>query len=232
MSQEIFQKLKPLSILFIEDDEKIRDNVVVSLEMMFSSVYIAKDGFEAYNQYKNKNPDIILTDLAMEHYDGFSLIEKIREENLAIPIIILSAHSSKEFLIKAANLQIDGYIIKPVSLEKLLDKFSIAIKKLETNFVQNSKVQITNELSYDFNSNELFKNKELVKLGKKENQLLSLLTKNIGKTVTKEYIELTIWQGEATEAAFKNLISSLRKKIGKDLIKNIHGFGWKLDCQV
>lgn len=232
MSQEIFQKLKPLSILFIEDDEKIRDNVVVSLEMMFSSVYIAKDGFEAYNQYKNKNPDIILTDLAMEHYDGFSLIEKIREENLAIPIIILSAHSSKEFLIKAANLQIDGYIIKPVSLEKLLDKFSVAIKKLETNFVQNSKVQITNELSYDFNSNELFKNKELVKLGKKENQLLSLLTKNIGKTVTKEYIELTIWQGEATEAAFKNLISSLRKKIGKDLIKNIHGFGWKLDCQV
>jgi CheY-like chemotaxis protein len=92
-NKQISNKLKELSILFAEDDKNIRDNIVVSLELLFRNVYQATDGFEAYTKYINNKPDIILTDIAMLGKDGLSFISKVRENDISIPIVILTAQN-------------------------------------------------------------------------------------------------------------------------------------------
>jgi two-component system response regulator VanR len=227
-NKQVSNKLKELSILFAEDDKNIRDNIVVSLELLFKNVYQASDGFEAYTQYINNKPDIILTDIAMPGKDGLSFISKVRENNISIPIVILTAQNSEKVIIEAANKQIDGFIVKPINLNKLLEKMEVCIKKIEKLETKSNIIHLNDGLVYDMTNYELLHNNITVSLGKKENLLLKLFANNLNSTITKEQIELTIWNEHISESALKNLLSSLRKKIGKDTIKNISGIGWKL----
>ena len=230
MKKEDIEKLQKLTILFVEDDINIRKSVSLSLEMLFKTVYQEQDGLGAYNTYSAKKPDFILTDISMPHKDGLELIEQIRKIDLKTPIIILSAYSSEEFLMKALNLQIDGYIIKPINLDKLLSSLGKSLQRIETMSKKDSTINLIQNFSYNIETKELFCAKNLIPLGKKENYLMDLLASNISKTITKDEISSHVWKNEyMSDSALKNLISSLRKKISKDAIVNVTGMGWKLD---
>jgi DNA-binding response OmpR family regulator len=104
----------------------------------------------------------------------------------------------------------------------------VCINKIEKLETKSNIIHLNDGLVYDMTNYELLHNNITVSLGKKENLLLKLFANNLNSTITKEQIELTIWNEHISESALKNLLSSLRKKIGKDTIKNISGIGWKL----
>lgn len=112
--------LKSKTVLFAEDDKIIKSQITEVLEMIFKKVFSVEDGKKAYDVYQEEKPDIIISDIKMPNMDGLTLIEKIRQTDYKTPIILLTSFMEQELVVSAANLSIDGYIIKPIEFNKLI----------------------------------------------------------------------------------------------------------------
>lgn len=222
--------LKDKSVLFAEDDIIARTQTAEVLEMLFGKVYTAADGEEAYRLYEDESPDIIITDIKMPKYDGITLIRRIRQNNYTVPIILMSSFAEQEMLLNAANLSIDGYLVKPVELEKLTFTICRAIQR--TNKSDEGLVVLGKNLFYNAATKELYHNGSVVTLGIKEQELLLLLLNNRQATVTKEEIALVLWPLDPVcESAIKNIVLRLRKKLALDIIVSVRGVGYRLDTR-
>ena len=220
------EQLNQLTLLYIEDDDKIRKKYYQSLKLLFKTIYQAINYQEAINLYEEKSPDILLVDINLGELSGIDIVKKIRETNINIPIVFLTAHFDNKYLLEVANLQIDGYIVKPLDIEKLQNAMINCLKKIKSI----SCISLDANLTYDLHSNELFFNKEKISLGKKENLLLNLLLKNKDRTISRDELEYAVWnETVVSDSSIKNLIGILRKKIGKEKIVNILGVGWKIN---
>ncbi|MBU0633303.1 response regulator transcription factor [bacterium] len=221
--------LKDKSVLLAEDDTITRTEMAGILEMLFKSVYSAHDGEKAYQLYEDKAPDIILTDIKMPKMDGLNLIRKIRQNNYDIPIILLTSFADKEFLLDASNLSIDGYLVKPIELEKLTYTLCKALQRIHNDV---EIVPLGKQLFYNSATKELYLDGSIVVLGAKEHQLLLLLIENRHRTVTKEEIEKELWPFDAvSNSAIKKLILRIRQKIKLDIIVSVRGIGYRLDTR-
>lgn len=220
-------ELYKLSLLYIEDDESVSRSYSTSFELFFKNVYIAKNYEDALNIYTNKLPDIILVDIELRNsLNGMAIVKKIREDDIDTPIVFLTSYSDNKYLMEAVNLQIDGYIIKPLDIVNFQQSMLKCLKKINSKKV----VKLDSTLYYNLDSLELYKDNNLIKLGKKENLLLQLFLKNRDRIVSKEDLEFHIWCEEiVSDSAIKNLIGSLRKKIGREKIINISKIGWKIN---
>jgi two-component system, OmpR family, response regulator VanR len=220
--------LKNKRALFAEDDIITRVQMAEILEMLFGKVYIASNGEEAFQLYEDESPDIIITDIKMPKFDGMSLIRRIRQTNYDIPIILLTSFAEQDLLLNAANLSIDGYLVKPIELEKLTFTVCKAIQRAHKD--EDSLILLGDNLFYNTATKELYHNGSVVVLGVKEQELLLLLINNRHKTVSKEKIGKTLWPFDPIcDSAIKNIILRLRKKLGIDIIISVRGIGYRLD---
>lgn len=219
--------LKRLKILLIEDELLVRNQTEKILSVFFNHVLVAENGIEALKLLETKNPDLILCDIKMPQMDGLTFSKKLRELDTNIPIILLTSYSDQETLLKAVNLGIDGYLLKPIELEQLLETLNRVVKKLEIN---EHIFSFSNNLTYDTLSDELYKDGKKITLGKKERLMLKLFIENSNRTLTKDEIISTIWDfDDITDSALKNLLGRLRSKIGYDLIVSVKNLGWKIN---
>ncbi|MDX1810282.1 MAG: response regulator transcription factor [Sulfurospirillaceae bacterium] len=219
--------LKNKTVLFADDDAITQAYMVDILTMIFEKVYSANDGEEAYRLYEDKVPDIVLTDIKMPNVDGLSLIKKIRKNNYNTPIILLTSFADKEFLLDASNLSVDGYLVKPVALEKLTKALCKAIQRTLKNM---ELISLGKELYYNSATKELYFKKNLITLGVKEHQLLSLLIENRHRTVTKKELIEELWPlDEVSSSALKKLILRIRHKMKINIIISVRGIGYRLD---
>ncbi len=219
-------QLKQLTLLYVEDDDSIRQKYCIPLRLLFKTVYEAVDYESSLELYSTKSPDIILVDINLGELSGIDIVKNIREKDFTIPIVFLTAHYDNKYLLEVANLQIDGYIVKPLDIDKLQQAMYNCLKKIDTISI----VSLDSSLTYNQNTNELFENNIKVVLGKKENTLLNLLLKNKDKTISRDQLEYEVWkENSVSDSSIKNLIGNLRKKIGKEKIVNILGIGWKIN---
>lgn len=116
-------------ILYVEDEFITRLDVKNMLNTKYKKVFIARDGNKGFEMFESKNPDVIITDLKMPTLDGIEMVRKIREVNKTIPIIVASAFE-KEFT-KLDNLNVFGYITKPITKFSLLIMIQEAIEAHE-----------------------------------------------------------------------------------------------------
>jgi signal transduction histidine kinase len=126
--------LKTATILYVEDDKDILDGYSRAINRYAKELYLASNGLEALEIYKEKNIDIIITDIRMPKMDGLAMLEEIDKLNPNQKVIITSAYSDSESFLKAISLHVDGYILKPVDkylLKEKIIKFSreIALEK-------------------------------------------------------------------------------------------------------
>jgi diguanylate cyclase (GGDEF)-like protein len=122
--------LKDIKLLFVEDDDIARDCLVQILSDSVGGIFAAKDGEEAYEIFLSSNPDVILTDLNLPKMHGLDLIEKIKEKDLHKPIIVFSAYSDRDTLLKVLKRGVDGFIPKPLDFSELLDNLNKAVDKI------------------------------------------------------------------------------------------------------
>ena len=218
---------KNLSLLYIEDEKFIRENAILFLEDQFKIVYEAQDGVEGLEMYNTKKPDIIITDISMPRMSGLKLCEKIRTIDQKIPIIITTAHADTEYLLKAIELNLVKYLIKPIEEDHLLEAITLCCEKLFSN--NSNIVRITPRYTFDTFNKTLFHDSVLIKLTKNELLLLDILIKNQNRIVSYEEIEYFIWYDKIMSSdALKSVVRSVRNKISKSIIENFSRQGYKI----
>ncbi len=112
-------KIKDTSILYVEDDDVIRENMLWFLNRRFDQVLMAENGAAGYELYRDKIPDIVLTDIKMPVMDGLEMSRAILKENDKATIILTSAYNEAKYLLGAIDLGICHYLLKPLDREKL-----------------------------------------------------------------------------------------------------------------
>lgn len=229
--KELLELIKDVVILYVEDEDSIREEVTGILKFFCNNVLTSVDGEEAYEIYKKEKPHIILTDIKMPNMDGIALAKKIREDDLTTAIIFLTAHTDEKNLLLAANLNIQAYIPKAIlTYEKITNTLFQAIKFL--NLTTNLYIHITDELLYDKTTGTIiYQDKLKISLNKKEKTFIDLLTENKNKIVTYQEIENYVWDGYyevMTGTALRTMVKNLRKKIPVIFIENVSKQGYKL----
>jgi len=226
MDYNLVNQLRSFTLLYAEDEIGIQNNIFEILDCMFKDIYLAKDGEEAYKLYLEKKPDLIITDIKMPKMSGLELVKKIRETNPKVRVIITSAHTDLDYLLDATELHLVKYIVKPITEEKL----SLALKAFINSFENSTVFNLIPSWIYD-ESKALVKGpEEEFILTKKENMFLKMLIIK-GRIITYEEIENILWEDTSvmTQNALRLFIKNLRKKLPKDILKNIQGSGYRLN---
>jgi len=124
------------TILYVEDDIEIQQEMFNYMSRFFKNIVIANDGLEGLVAYEKEHFDIVITDLSMPNMNGTEMLEKIKDINSEQIFLITSAHSESEYMIKAIRLGLDGYIIKPFDYEQLNYELFKIVEKIN-KFAQN-----------------------------------------------------------------------------------------------
>lgn len=219
-------------ILYAEDDDTLAFLTKDNLEQHHFEVSHYTYGNACLNAFKAETYDICVFDIMLPKMDGFALATAIREINTDIPIIFLSAKTLKEDRIRGLRLGADDYLIKPFSIEELLLKIEIFLKRSsKKNKIQQQLYVIGN---YYFDSKNFLLSSETKKttLTHRESRLLELFIENKNSVLKREHILKTLW-GDDDYFMGRSLdvfISRLRKILADDnriVIENIHGVGFK-----
>jgi DNA-binding NarL/FixJ family response regulator len=134
------------TLLVIEDNKQAKEHLVEILELYFKQVISFEDGCEAIEKINTFIPDIIVSDIKMPCLDGMSFIKKVKTENYKPIIIFTTAFSDKEYLLEALNMKVDGYLIKPINIDTLLNKIADALGSFENI---NLKYKILSDREYE-----------------------------------------------------------------------------------
>lgn len=223
MQNNFINKLSAFSVLYVEDEEGIRNNIEEILKHLFKEVISAKNASEAYLKYIQNKPDLIITDIKMGNETGIDLLKKIRETDSKTRIIITSAHTDLSYLLVATELHLIKYIVKPITNDKLMEALEAFVKSYDDNKIYNLNENWVFDSSKSIVSNP---NEEFV-LTKKEAAFLKLLiTKN--RIITYQELENSIWDDDSiiTSNAMRLFIKNLRKKLPENFLKNMQGIGY------
>ncbi len=140
-----FDILKSLNILYVEDEEEIREEMTLSNRDFFKSFIVAVDGKDGLKKFQENSIDIIITDIQMPKLNGLDMIEEIRKSS-DIPIIITTAFTEISYLQKSIKLKVDGYVSKPLNLKELLKIVSKASIKIVNERLTKSLEEINKNL--------------------------------------------------------------------------------------
>ncbi|MCD8543805.1 MAG: response regulator [Sulfurospirillum cavolei] len=143
---ELLTLTSHLRVLYVEDDAILRENTVALLSDLFASIDEASDGQEAYARYQEQPDvyDILITDLNMPHMNGMELIKRIQEINPFQLIVVVSAHNETEYFLESIRNNVNGYILKPIDFEQLLEtlyKVSLLVKERKENIQNKEKLE-------------------------------------------------------------------------------------------
>lgn len=143
------------TILLIEDDIPLRNEIEEFLSIYFDTIITANDGKEGLELYKLHKPNAIFSDINIPYLNGLELIKQIRNNDQETPIVILSAHTNHEYLLKAIELKLVTYLIKPIETKKLQE----AIEKILNTIVFRDVISLNNGYRWDNTKWKLFTNK-------------------------------------------------------------------------
>jgi two-component system KDP operon response regulator KdpE len=223
------------SILVVEDDKAIRNFMAATLDINNYNCYTADTGEQAILYTTSKNPDIILLDLGLPDIDGVEIIKKVRTWSLC-PIIVVSARGEDKEKIEALDAGADDYLTKPFSMDELLARIRVAMRKINyEGTLQNKAVFINGGLRIDYSAGCIFIDDVEVHLTPMEYKLICLLAKNIGKVLTHRYILTEIWGNflDSDVGSLRVFMATLRKKLEVNAEKQVYiqthiGVGYRM----
>ncbi|MGP1360408.1 response regulator transcription factor [Campylobacter sp.] len=221
---DILDVLSNKKVLCLEDEEAILKNICTSLELFFGEVTGVQDGCEALELALSDAYDVLVLDISVPNIDGLDVAKKVRAINQKIPIVILSSHVEQEYLWRAVELKITRYLAKPYDKQSFIKALEDVALELVGRIPT---IRLNDELEYDFSKKALYSDGKIFHLSKSESRLLEYFLNNKNKTITYEQIFDYIWEYEQpSKEAIKTIVKELRRKIGKDVIKNLYGVGY------
>jgi two-component system, OmpR family, response regulator VicR len=223
---------KPV-ILYVEDDPALAFLTSDNLKLEGFNTDLCKSAEEALEKFKNQKYDLCILDIMLPGMDGFGLARKIREANTHIPILFITAKSTHEDKIRGLKIGGDDYITKPFSIEELILKIKIFLKRSQPDKQPAPCKKQIGLYTFDPDNQTLCISNESISLTYKESQLLLMLYGQRNSIVRRDEILLKIWENDSyfSGRSLDVFISRLRKYLKKDdtiVLENIHGIGFRL----
>ncbi len=223
-------------ILLVEDDANLGFVIKDNFEQNEFDVDLYTDGQSAYSSFTSNQYDLCIIDIMLPIMDGYALAKEIRKINQDIPLLFLTAKSLKEDKIEGFKIGADDYITKPFSIEELILRCKVFLKRKTSYQKKESSILLISKYTLDLINHDLIFNQESKKLTVKESCLLHLLAKNQNTLVKREDILKELW-GDNDYFLGRSMdvfISKLRKYLSSDPnieIVNYHGLGFKLQIK-
>lgn len=225
------------NIFYVEDDETLGFVTKDNLELSGFAVEHFTDGKQAIDNFDVTKYDLCLLDVMLPNVDGFEIAKRIRKISLQIPIIFLTAKSMKEDRIEGLLLGGDDYITKPFSIEELILKVNVFLRRKEiVGGIEKTEFEI-GDYVLDYKNLKLIRDEEVKSLTLKEAELLKFLATNKNEVIKRSDILVAVW-GKDDYFLGRSLdvfISRLRKYLKKDPkieISNRHGVGFVFKVEI
>ena len=217
-----------MKILLLEDETMLRNSIKEYLETIGHEVVAFSSGFKAFEEVKNKAYDLLLLDIDVPHLNGIELFEKLKSIKNVPTTIFISANIDIEDITRAYELGASDYLKKPFHLKELALKIDHIKKELKSkSFVQ---IILTKHYRFSKEKQILFYNNTVQHLTKKQLQILTLLSSNLGIVVDFDKFRSYVWNYEPVDnATIRAEISRFRKTLKEDFIINVKGIGYKID---
>ena len=224
--------MSKITLLYAEDEIETRQNHLEYLKDRYDFNYLeASDGEEALKLFRQYKPEIILTDITMPKMDGLVFVEEVRKTCPHTKVIVLSAYDEHEKLMKAFDLDVVNYLVKPINRKKLSSAVDLALETLPDHDRERYICRIDEDTRWDNQKSELYRCGEVVSLSQLEKRLMSLLCGYKTSEVSSNDIYYHVWQefsNEFSTDSVRTLVKNLRKKLPNGVLLNSYGGYYKL----
>lgn len=225
-------------ILLVEDEETLAVGLEYNLTEEGYAVSRAKDGREALKLFNSEKFDLILLDIMLPYIDGFEIAEKVREIDPQIPILMLTARTTKDDKVKGLETGADDYITKPFHLEELLLRVKGMLKRKEWYRKVSTEIPVVEfgKNKINFENLNCSNSKNDFKLTHQEAMVMKYLIENKGKIVSRKELLENVWHmnPDIETRTVDNFIARLRKYFEVDpsnpvYIKSVRGAGYMFE---
>ncbi|WP_226346292.1 response regulator transcription factor [Agilicoccus flavus] len=219
-------------LLVVEDEPNIRELLATSLRFAGFEVLTAADGATAVDLASREDPDLVVLDVMLPDFDGFSVTQKLRDHGRVMPIVFVTARDSVDDKVKGLTVGGDDYVTKPFSLEEVIARIRAVLRRTRGDVTDDAILRF-HDLELNEDSHEVRRGKRVIDVSPTEFKLLRYLLLNPNRVLSKTQILDHVWdydfRGEA--GIVESYISYLRRKIDIDsppLIHTRRGVGYVL----
>lgn len=214
-----------MRLLLIEDDVMFGKALVRGLRVNGMTVDWARCGLDGYAALEQSEYALVLLDIGLPDISGLNVLKAARAAGKSAPVLIITARDAIDTVVNGLDLGADDYIVKPFALRALLARMRAVLRRLSG---QTQSLLTSKEITLDpLTRVATFRDVSDV-LSAREYSLLYALMKRPGAIFSRSQLEEHIygWGEEVQSNAIDVLIHGLRKKYGKDIIRNVRGVGW------
>jgi two-component system response regulator QseB len=215
-----------MRVLLIEDDEPLGNGIRAGLSQRGYAVDWLKDGNSALRFLKSETFDIILLDIGLPRVSGLTVLKELRDNNITIPVLLLTARDSIEDRVKGLDSGADDYLTKPFDLDELSARIR-ALQRRSSNNRANPIIYYR-DVVLDPASLSVTIAGQYINLSRRELSLLQKLLENVGHVVSRDVLNQCLygWEDDVDSNTLEVHVHNLRKKLGITFIRTIRGVGY------
>ncbi len=214
-------------ILVVEDERSIAEAVADRLGAEGFKVSIASDGPSAVTMCAEQDPDLVVLDLMLPGFDGLEVCRRIQADK-PVPVIMLTARDSETDKLVGLGVGADDYMTKPFSVRELVARIHALLRRIERTTSSAEGPVHMGDITIDPARRRVIRNDEEVHLTVTEFDLLHLFASRPGVVFTREQLMRDVWgyDDPTGERTVDSHIASLRRKLGQDAVRTVHGVGY------
>lgn len=206
----------PRRVLVIEDDANITLGLRINLEAEGYDVFTSPDGEDGIEKARRELPDLIILDIMLPKLNGFEVLQTLRRERLAMPIIMLSARTGEIDKVTGLELGAEDYVAKPFSLAELLARVRAALRRGPSQ--SRPRAHVFGDVRVDVHARTVTKSGAPVEMTATEFDVMTCLIESNGSALTREAIFTRVWgpNHHGTPRTIDNFVQQLRAKLESD----------------
>lgn len=226
----------PQRILVVDDEHEIADQIARRFQAEGWEVSLAFDGLIALDEAERFQPDAVVLDVMLPGLDGLEVCRRLQARS-GIPVLMLTARDDEMDMLVGLGIGADDYMTKPFSMRELVARTRALLRRVERierrraeeSPAEDSTVTI-GPITVDIDSRRVQRDGSDVHLTPTEFELLVFLARNEGRVLSRETLLSHVWEWEDASATrtVDSHIKSLRRKLGSDVIRTVHGIGYAL----
>ncbi len=222
-----------LTLLYVEDDTLVRENFTEIFQTYFKIVITTDNGDKALELYEKNHIDVAILDVQLNGLDGISVATHLREKDTDIVLLMISAYSDAPKLLRAINLKLFGYLVKPITFKEI----DAVLTKIITMINAPLEIILNKDYTWKSTPETLLYNDEKLKLTKKEIEVIKILLENKNSYMTACEIQTLLFNDKSSSQGTCNnvvqLLSRFKKKIqninaNNYFIQNCYGVGYRI----
>lgn len=223
-----------MKILLVEDEPKLSKAVAKALKNFGYTVDIIDDGKAAYERIRlyHNDYDLVILDLMLPSIEGHIICRRVRENNIDIPILVLTAKVDVASKVDLLRRGADDYLSKPFSLDELEARIKAILRRPKGSISESLRV---GDLELNLTERTVYKNDERVNLTLKEFALLEYFMRNKDRVISRDELLSHVWDfnytsffSNSVDVHIKNLRKKIKDDTGQRLIETVRGVGYRL----